>query len=481
MHINMKRSIISVFIILIVVCFGTPSVSQNSENSRSENFHTLCRYLNKNHMFNGNILIAEKGKPVCECTIGYASLENKQRLTENSIFELASVSKQFTATGILILVEEGEICVDQLVDFILPDFPYTDITIRNLLTHTSGLPAYEELFEKYWDRSKIATNKDVLDMLRKYAPPVHFAPGDQWEYSNTGYVMLACIIEQVSGLPYAEFMKEYVFEPLGLHSTLVYSRRYSPGSIPDYAYGYVKDHEENSYVLPDLLPSEDYVIYLDGIQGDGCVNSTAEDLVKWCQAVQRKDLISEKWWDEALRPSVLNNGDTTDYGFGWRIEKDSTDGRIISHGGGWPGYRTFDIQYLDKDITLVYLCNIEPASRTQHQILQAMKDIANERPFQMPSVPVKRKVAGIDKSIYKLYAGTYCLDSATVVTITTDGEKLLAQRRGGTPTEILPVSKSRFFVPGSETEIEFLKDGQGKITSIAILQLGTTILIRQEE
>jgi CubicO group peptidase (beta-lactamase class C family) len=396
----MKQQLVFLVLLFFLrnISFSQQS-SSDGQHSKAENLNMLCHYLRKHQMFNGNILIAEKGKLVSECSIGYANLETRQPLTQNSVFELASVSKQFTAAGILALVEEGKICVEQLIEFILPDFPYLDITIRNLLTHTSGLPDYMDLFEQHWDRSKIATNKDVLEMLREYHPPVHFAPGEQWEYSNTGYVLLACIIEEVSGMPYADFMRQNVFEPAHLDQTLVYSRRFRPQNLPDYAYGYISDDTNGGYILPDSLPEMDYIWYLDGIQGDGCVNSTTHDLMKWCQVIQNKELIDGKWWDEALTPFVLENGDTTQYGFGLDITRDPVDGIIISHGGGWPGYRTSLTHYLNKDITIVYLCNMEPSGETQRQTIQAIKNIATGKPFEFPEVPEKKKLAHTDSGI----------------------------------------------------------------------------------
>ena len=124
---------------------------------------------------------------------------------------------------------------------------------------------------------------------------------------------------------------------------------------------------------------------------------------------------------------------------------------------------------------------MEPPGKTQRQIIEALKAIAADRSFQLPAIPVKRKIARIDKRVYPLYTGTYSLDSNTVLTITVDGEKLMAQRPGDSPTELLPQDKRRFFVPGSETEFEFLRDDSGQISSMAIYQVGTIILMKQKE
>src|SRR6266404_4747568 len=142
--------------------------------------------------FNGNILVAKNGNIIYQQALGYADYNTKRMLNDSSAFELASVSKQFTAMGIMILNEKRQLSYDNYVKDIFPDFPYGNISIRQLLTHTSGLPSYEDQFEKKWDREKIAFNKDLLEMLQQQKDTLFFKPGNKWKYSNTGYALLAC-------------------------------------------------------------------------------------------------------------------------------------------------------------------------------------------------------------------------------------------------------------------------------------------------
>ena len=151
------------------------------------------------YRFNGNILVAKNGNIIYQQALGYADLNSKRLLNDSSVFELASLSKQFTAMGIMILKEKKLLSYDDNVKKFFPNFPYDNITIRNLLTHTSGLPGYEEQFEKKWDRKKIAFNKDVIDMLQQQKDTLLFKPGTKWQYSNTGFAVLASIIEKISG------------------------------------------------------------------------------------------------------------------------------------------------------------------------------------------------------------------------------------------------------------------------------------------
>ena len=170
---------------------------------------------NKYFQFNGTILVAEKGKPIYQQALGYADYNSKRMLNDSSVFELASVSKQFTAMGIMILKDRKLLSYENNIKKYFPQLPYDNITIRNLLTHTSGIPSYEDQFEKNWDRKKIAYNKDIIEMLAQRHDTLFFQPGTKWKYSNTGYALLASIIEKVSGMSYNDFMAINIFQPLG--------------------------------------------------------------------------------------------------------------------------------------------------------------------------------------------------------------------------------------------------------------------------
>jgi CubicO group peptidase (beta-lactamase class C family) len=244
----------------------------------------LTQYMTGQHhyfQFNGNILIAEKGKVIYQQALGYADYNSKRMLNDSSVFELASVSKQFTAMGIVILKERGLLSYEDNIKKFFPQIPYDNIKVRNLLTHTSGIPSYEDQFEKNWDRKRIAFNKDIIEMLVKLKDTLLFKTGTKWMYSNTGYALLASIIEKVSGTSYNDFMAKNIFQPLGMAHTYIYNTRRSTKKIPDnYALGFVYSDSLKRYILPDSLSKLDMVYYLDGIVGDGCVNSTTGDLFK---------------------------------------------------------------------------------------------------------------------------------------------------------------------------------------------------------
>jgi len=418
--------------------------------------------------FNGNVMVIKNGKVIYQQALGYADYNTKRALDNNSVFELASVSKQFTAMGILICKERGLLSLDDNVKKFFPGLPYDNITVRNLLTHTSGLPSYEDEFEKNWDHKKIAFNKDVIDMLEKLHDTLFFKPGTKWKYSNTGYAMLASIIEKVSGMSYNDFMAKNIFQPLGMSQTFVYNTRRSTGKIPsDYALGFVYSDSLKKYVLPDSSPKYDYVYYLDGIVGDGCVNTTTGDLFKWDQALYGNKLVSKASLDEMLSPQMqMSPRDPTSfYGFGVMVEPKSDNGKIISHSGSWPGYATNITRMVDSSETIVILSNNE----TNPALLNAgIESILANQPLLMP---YEHKEVKIDTAVLDRYVGKYSA-FLTLVLIKKDGK--LYRHRDGTPDiELKPESETKFFYSdGTDRQLEFELDQSGKVTKAWFINSG---------
>ena len=423
---------------------------------------------NKYFQFNGNILVAEKGKAIYQQSLGYADYNTKRMLNDSSVFELASVSKQFTAMGIMILKDRKLLSYENNIKKYFPQLPYDNITIRNLLTHTSGIPSYEDQFEKNWDRKKIAFNKDIIDMLSQRKDTLFFKPGSKWRYSNTGYALLASIIEKVSGMSYNDFMAVNIFRPLGMNHTFIYNSRRTTKKFPDnYALGFVYSDSLKRYILPDELPAYDMVYYLDGIVGDGCVNSTIGDLFKWDRALNSNKLVSKASLDEMLSPLVQTSpaDSTSFYGFGVSVQPKSEKGKIISHSGGWPGYRTLLMRRTGMDETIIILSNNEsnlPFFRA------AVESILNDETLVMP---YEHKEVTIDTSILVNYVGKY-FGGVTMQFIKKDG-KLYRHRTGTPDIELKPESKTKFFYgDGTDRQIEFETDSSGKVIKTWFLNMG---------
>jgi CubicO group peptidase (beta-lactamase class C family) len=325
-----------------------------------------------NGQFNGNVLITEKGKLIYQKSFGLANEESKEELTENSVSELASCAKQFTTMAIVQLKEQGKLNYDDPIDKHLPELKeYHNVTVRHLLNHTSGMPDYMQLMDSLWDKEKIATNQDIIYLFEAHRPPLLFEPNTKMEYSNTGYALLASIIEKLSGLSYATYLAKNFFIPLQMSNTFVFYRRYAPKKVIKNASELVYDFSSNRFVLANNYNPSKIVIWLDGIVGDATVNSTVSDLLKWDRALYQNTLITEKSKKDLYVPATLMNGTKIEYGLGLFLINDNTFGYYASNRGGWPGYATFIERHITSDNVIIILTNYDEIPR----LLKALRHI----------------------------------------------------------------------------------------------------------
>jgi CubicO group peptidase (beta-lactamase class C family) len=292
------------------------------------------------------LAVMRDGKIVRAQGYGLANVELNVAAKPETIFQSGSMGKQFTATAIMMLVEEGKIGLEDKITKYFPESPATwnDITIRRLLTHTSGIKDYTEKDVNYrLDYSEA----DLLKVFQGF--PLDFPPGDKWNYSNTGYVVLGILIHKVTGEFYGDFLQERIFRPLGMTTT----RNISEADIvPNRAAGYrlVKGQLKNQeYVSPSLNTTADGALYF-----------TVLDLAKWDTALYTEKLIKRSSLDQMWTPVTLNDGKTYGYGFGWSLGNINGH-KIIEHGGAWQGFTTHISRYVDDKLTVVTLTNLDSA------------------------------------------------------------------------------------------------------------------------
>ncbi|RZJ70073.1 MAG: serine hydrolase [Flavobacterium sp.] len=417
--------------------------------------------------FNGNVLVADKGKVVFQKSFGLRNEETKEMLDENSVFELASVSKQFTAMGIVILQEKGKLKYEDKLSKFFPELSfYGDVTVRQLLNHTGGLPDYMDLFSADWDRTKMATNKDIIAQFADRKPAAVFAPGTKYEYSNTGYALLGSIIEKVSGMTFGDYLAKNIFKPLKMDNTFVYMRRYQPREVKNYAYGYVYSNAERKKLLPDGMMNYNMVVWLDGIVGDGMVNSTTGDLLKWDRALKENKLVSKKSMDLIFTPGDLADGTKTNYGFGWMFSDSPEFGKIISHTGGWPGYVTRIDRYADSDKTLIVLQNSDESRFP----IGAVRNIM----FGKPVTGTPRKEIAVAEDKLKQYIGGYEIVPGYVMQVTYENG-LFTQMPGQDKFPVFAESETKFFLKVVDAQLEFFKDEKGTVTKAMLYQNGQSV------
>jgi CubicO group peptidase (beta-lactamase class C family) len=305
--------------------------------------------------FSGVLLVADSGRKVYHKAFGYRNFDTKEPHDTASIFELASVTKQFTAMVIMILKEEGKLAYDDPLEKYIPGIPYKNITIRHLLTHTSGLPDYQAVMDKNWDKTKVAGNAECIGYLVKYAPAKLFEPGAKYEYSNTGYMLLASVAEKASGIDFISFVRTRIFVPLKMTASDIRTQD-EKSTLREMAWGHIWVNEKNAYVRADSMIQFNYGIWLGNRKGPGRISSTSSDLLKWDQELYKGTMVSNETLNDAFSPMRLNSDSVSNYGFGWTIE-DHPLGKVVRHSGSNPGYNTHIVRYTGVNRTIILLCN----------------------------------------------------------------------------------------------------------------------------
>lgn len=309
---------------------------QESRVIMAEQIDQTIRQYYDSGKFDGTVLVADSMGVIYENAFGMANRDKKIPLTPESMFYLASVSKQFTATAILLLVQQGKIRLEDKIRRYFPELPeiYESITVKQLLTHTSGIPDYYEIMEP----QPGFTNQDVLDVL-KGIRKLDFQPGDQYHYSNSGYVLLSTLTNRASGETFAGFLKKQAFGKAGLRNTIVFDKQATP--VENRAIGYGPDSTLTDYHFRTT--------------GAGGIFSNAEDLYRWDRALSSYKILDKRIQDLAYQPVKLNNDSTVYYGYGWAI--DPEDPYHVYHAGELEGFRTFFDRHMDNEITVILLSN----------------------------------------------------------------------------------------------------------------------------
>ena len=293
---------------------------------------------------NGSVLVAKQGQIIYETYNGYCNPRaKKDTITANTPFHLASISKTFTSMAIMRLHERGKLNIDDTVSKHLAGFPCEGVTIRTLLNHRSGIPKYDHYMENMgWDKSRLVTNQDVLDFIIARHKDIPIArPNRGFSYSNTNYALLALVIERVSGISYADYLKKTFFEPLGMKDSYVFSIADTGRYLASYYYS------GRPYKFD----------YLDLVYGDKNVYSTVRDLLKWDQALRSDTLFTKQTLEAAYMPYSFEKPGTHNYGLGWRMYLLKNGKKLVYHNGWWHGNRTAFYRLLDEDVTIIALCN----------------------------------------------------------------------------------------------------------------------------
>jgi CubicO group peptidase (beta-lactamase class C family) len=325
-----------------------------------------------------------------------------------------------------------------------------------------------ELMDTLCDKNKIHTNKDIIEIFSKLKPKVLFEPNQKFEYSNTGYALLASIVEIASKQTFADFLTKFIFKPLDMTNSFVYTRRMSPRQIDNYAFGYIYSDSLKSNILPDSLAETKIVYWLDGIVGDGTVNSTTSDLLKWDRALYTNKLCSQASIKEVFKPVNLLDKTKSYYGFGWFIDLNKDYGTIVKHSGGWPGYVTFIDRHIVNDKTIIILQNTDRGNLP----MQTLRAILYNKTIPTTKTRIEIK---LPEDILKQYIGVYEFDKDNTITyFILDGE-LKAQVTHQPAFTVFAETETKFFHKVVDAQQEFIKDKDNRVYKLIFSQGGQTI------
>lgn len=444
----MVDRLIKLIIVLASLCSGLtfaqttkePVVTDEEVLTRANEYLNALATLNR---FRGTILIARDGRVLTTSSYGFANLEDEIPNTRQTKFHLASITKTFTAMAIMMLAERGKLNLQDPICKYLTDCPAAlqPVSIHHLLTMSSGIPNFTDFPD--WLQTRALPSNYANTIARFKDKPLDFPPGSKYNYSNSGYVLLAYIIEKASGKTYEGFLRENIFAPLKMANTgyddnkVVLARR---------AIGYAR--EGIRLVRAPYLNTS-------VVKGAGGLYSTVDDLLLWDQALYEDKLVSRKSLETIF---TIHAGD---FGYGWHIDEQFKRRRIF-YDGVIIGFKSSISRYVADKVTIILLTNSDDVF-----INSAIRDLAAIVFGEKYNLPKERATVPQDAKTYDAYLGRYQLDTDLILNVTKEGNRLIGQV-DGRRFELLPETEAKFFVRDYDAQImfTFVKDEKGQVTHL---------------
>ncbi|HYE54134.1 MAG TPA: serine hydrolase [Chitinophagaceae bacterium] len=435
----MRKLIIALIVLLHAQLVWPQSLTEKLDEYLAAN--------TKQRKFNGAALVAKNGQVILHKGYGWRDAQKRIPHNENSIFQIGSVAKQFTAAAVLKLQEQGKLNVQDKLTKYIPDYPLGDkITIHHLLTHTSGIFNYtaDARFMNVESARPVALEKLIGLFKNK---PLDFEPGTQYRYSNSGYILLGYIIQQVSGKPYEQFLHELIFRPLGLQHT-------------GFDFKNLKDANRSvGYMILTTDTLRAAIVDSSVSYAAGSIYSTTGDLYKWHKALYTDKVLNKSSLEAAFTPFRQQ------YGYGWVI--DSIDGkRIIEHNGGIFGFTSYLTRIPADDVCVILLSN---ASEDLEGIKNTILNILYNRPYEIPK---ERSAIQVPENVLQQYVGEYQLAPGFNIVITLENGQLKGQATGQPKFDMFAERQDFFFLKIVEAQVEFVKGADGKIEKLILHQAG---------
>lgn len=378
-------------------CFGILFLLNITLTTRAQEHQKLAAFfkrLEKTRQFSGNVLVAENGKVIFRGSFGYAEFKSRLPNQVNTAFPIASMSKTLTATAILQLAEQGKLAVSDPVFRYLAGFPYPDVTIRQLLSHTSGLPPYNAFFKPALAREpkRVFTNADFLPATIEGKPALLYQPGSSGNYDNVNYLILALVIEKVSGQLYPAYVQEHILNPAGMIHTrfMPLSAQFNTDTLHQYAFPHLfRGLFDESPIRANTIPYVRDYWQTFAVTGFGDYISTVDDLLLYDQALYDNRLLKAQTLKQSFEPVRLNDGKLQPqlFGLGWEIEPDSSRGKVVYHSGVAAGLSSIIIRNIDKHQTVILFDNCH---YNAHETGDLAMKLLNGDPVALPRYSIAR-------------------------------------------------------------------------------------------
>ena len=440
-----------------ILLFGAGSCSYSLAQAPVDRMDPIVRSYSDNHQFMGSVLVTEGDKIVFEKSYGDANLEWNIPNDSLTKFRIGSMTKQFTASSILLLEERGKLSTDDYVKKYMLDAPaaWDKITVYNLLTHTSGIPSFTSFPDYHTSEGTSTTPKALVDRFRD--KPLEFQPGEKWNYSNSGYVLLGYLLEKISGQTYADFVTENIFKPLGMKDSGYDS---NSAVIPHRATGYSPgpNGPVNSGYIDMTIPFSAGALY-----------STTHDLLLWEQALYGGKVLTAASLKKMTTPYKEN------YGCGLMIH--TAKGHLqYEHGGGIEGFNTEMAYYPDDKLAVIVLANLNGGA--PGDIAEKLAAVVHGEKVVLQS---ERKEIKVAHEILAKYVGSYELAPGIFITMSLDGDKFFTQLTGQPKFEVFAETEKDFFLKVVDAQLTFEMDGQGKVTDVVLHQNGRDQTAKRSE
>ena len=431
--------------LLLLVIASTQLAAQ----SLQDKMDTLLTAYARQNKFNGTVLVAKKGQVLYQKGFGFKDAEQKLPVDVNTVFQIGSITKQFTSAIIMQLQQEGKLSVSDKLSKYFDGFTNGDkITIEHLLTHTSGIYNYtNDTVRMKEDVTRPRTQAEMLQMIKGY--PSDFEPGTNFNYSNSGYSILGYIIEKVTKKPYEQVVRERILQPLGMTSS---GFDFTHLASPVKAKGYFAEAKERSNPAPIVDSTIAY--------SAGALYSTVSDLYKWERAIYTNKILQPESWKAVFTPYKRK------YGYGWSI--DSLYGKLVTaHSGGIHGFTSYLLRFPQEEMVVIMMDNTSGTSLSK--ISRSLAAIVLNEPYEVPG---QKKEIKVDEAIMKQYVGQYQIAPTFSIDIRVRDGRMFAQATNQPEFELFAEKENKWFLKINDATLEFVKDASGAVTELILNQNG---------